>query len=597
MPRKGMRSLCFSPKTKLSSFTPSSPSRFGFSPARPSFSDSVMNRTLEISEPIITKWDPETTAYARVTSLFHESRHEARDFVKTVNNLLKAIHFVPVETSGSGFDKLGRAQSLMRVAMKRLQKEFYQILSMNRAHLDPESVSARSSRTSIGSASSYNDDDESSASEDDVTSLLAMSDLRLIAECMISASHAKECLEIYRVIRKSIVDEGIYKLGVEKLSSSQVNKSDPETLDWRVETWLAGVSTAVKTLFTGERILCDHVFASDDSLRESCFADVTREGAQILFAFPECVARHGAPRGLPERIFRLLDMHRAISGLLPEIESVFSGKPSGAARAQALAALERLAESACVALGEFEATVIKEPVKLPPVAEGGVHGLTIDVTAYLSGLAEYGGVLSEVLPPESDSPETAVGRKMAWLLLMLLCNLDAKAKRYKDVSLSYLFLVNNLQYVVVKARGSKLGNLLGEEWFAEHEYKVKQFVERYERLGWGHVIDSIPSDPTAADAPPAKVREIFKKFNTAFDQACRKQGVFVVVDSKLRDQIKISLARKICGPYREFYIEHREKMERERFSASVVRYAPEDVGHQLSDLFWGDFESGGLFVN
>ncbi|KAL6508877.1 hypothetical protein OROHE_021436 [Orobanche hederae] len=120
MQRKGMRSLCFPPKVHSSSSSPPSPSRFGFSPSRPSFSDSMMDRTLEMAEPIIKKWNPEVTTFARVTSLFYENRREARDFIKTVDNLQKAMHFL-----SSSSEKLGRAHDLMQIAMKRLQKEFY----------------------------------------------------------------------------------------------------------------------------------------------------------------------------------------------------------------------------------------------------------------------------------------------------------------------------------------------------------------------------------------------------------------------------------------------------------------------------------------
>jgi exocyst complex protein 7 len=51
-------------------------------------------------------------------------------------------------------------QDLMQMAMKRLQKEFYQILSMNWAHLDTEFMSARSSRTSTRSSTFDYEDDE-----------------------------------------------------------------------------------------------------------------------------------------------------------------------------------------------------------------------------------------------------------------------------------------------------------------------------------------------------------------------------------------------------------------------------------------------------
>ncbi|KAI3447651.1 hypothetical protein Pfo_004316 [Paulownia fortunei] len=616
MPRKGMRSLCFSPKVPSSSSSPPpshypSPSRFGFSPSRPSFSDSVMDRTLEMAEPIITKWNPETTTFARVTSLFYENRREAKDFIKTVNNLQKAMHFLVGENSSS--EKLVRAQNLMQVAMKRLQKEFYQILSMNRAHLDPESVSTRSSRTSTGSSTSYNDDDDDdirvaneSISEVEDASVLVMADLRLIAECMISSGYAKECLKIYNIIRKSIVDEGIYKLGVEKLTSSQIHKMDWEVLELRIKNWLNAVRTAVKTLFNGERILCDHVFASSDSIRESCFSEITKEGAMILFVFPENVAKHS--KKSPNKLFRVLDMYTGISNHWPEIDSIFSFDSTNNIKSQALASLIKLGEFLRAALHDFESVILKDASK-STVAGAGIHHLTIEAMNYLSNLADYSNILSDILadspPPEKnllpesyfgfsdsdESPAPAISLKMAWLILVLLCKLDTKAKYYKDVSLAYLFLANNLQYIVVKVQTSNLKYLLGDEWLTKHESKVKQFASNYERLGWGHVIDSLPSDLTATETPE-KVKEIFKKFNSSFDQAYKKQAVCVVPDSKLRDYIKVSIARKIFRLYREFYNAHRQEMGRERNSAAVVRYAPEDVGHHLSDLFFGNVESG-----
>ncbi|XP_057801418.1 exocyst complex component EXO70H1-like [Salvia miltiorrhiza] len=610
MPRKGMRSLCFSPKHSSSpTFSTASPSRFGFSPSRPSFSDSVMDRTLELADPIIMKWNPETTTLARVTSLFYENRREAKDFIKTVNNLQKAMHFLVMENSSS--DKLVRAQHLMQIAMKRLQKEFYQILSMNRAHLDPESVSTRSSRTSLASTSSYNDDDDdddAAAADDSISevedaSMAVMADLRLIAECMISSGYGKECLKIYKIIRKSIVDEGIYKLGVEKLSSSQIHKMDWEVLDLRIKKWLSAVRTAVQTLFNGERVLCDEVFAASDSIRESCFTEIAKEGAMLLFSFPENVAKHS--KKSPEKVFRVLDMYTAIANHWPEIDSIFSFESTAAIKSQALTSLVKLGEFVRAALDEFESAIQKDSSK-SPVAGAGTHFLTMEAMDYLSNLADYSNVLADIVadsPPSAkknlpetyfgfsdteESPAPAISLKMAWLILVLLCKLDTKAKYYKDVSLAYLFLANNLQYVVVKVQTSNLKYLLGDEWLSKHEGKVKQFAANYERLGWGHVIDSLP---TAAVAPE-KIAEIFKKFNSAFDQAHRKQAHCVVLDQKLRDHIKVSIARKIVRLYREFYNANREKMAGERNSAAVVRYAPEDVGHHLSDLFFGHVGSG-----
>ncbi|KAI3721519.1 hypothetical protein L2E82_32533 [Cichorium intybus] len=168
-----------------------SPSRFALPPAPSrSLSDSVIFQTLEVAEPVIVKWDPESSTYARVTSLFYDNRTEALEFIKLVNTLHKAMHSLVAENSAS--DLLVRAQHLMQIAMKRLEKEFYQILSLNRAKLDPESVSTRSSRTSTRSSlSDFADESDDEVrvageliSEVENTAEGAMADLKLIAETL-----------------------------------------------------------------------------------------------------------------------------------------------------------------------------------------------------------------------------------------------------------------------------------------------------------------------------------------------------------------------------------------------------------------------------
>ncbi|OVA03557.1 Exocyst complex protein Exo70 [Macleaya cordata] len=270
------------------------------SPPRPStplhtFSESMMEENIELAEAMITKWNPDTcSGFAKISSLFHDDRKEAKDFLKCVKDLQRAMRFFISQNSNSVL--LIRAQHLMQIAMKRLEKEFYHILSDNRDHLDPESISGRSSHASEksrDSTSDYEDDVESedeiqtagdSISEVEEVSTIAMNDLKLIAECMISSGYGKECVKIYKIIRKSIVDEGLYRLGVEQLSASQINKMDWEVLDIKIRNWLYAVKVAVKTLFSGERILCDYVFTSESS-KESCFKEISKEAAIHLFQF------------------------------------------------------------------------------------------------------------------------------------------------------------------------------------------------------------------------------------------------------------------------------------------------------------------------
>lgn len=573
-----------------------------------------MEQNIEVASSLIMKWNPETSTFAKVTSLFYENKREAMQFLKCVTDLQKAMHLLVSEGSADG--RIVRAQNLMQIAMKRLQKEFYQILSTNRAYLDPESVSARSSRASTRSSTSDYDDDGfaddeiraagDSISEVEQVSSIAMADLRSIAECMISSGYAKECVSVYRIIRKSIIDEGIYRLGVERISSSQVNKMDWAALDLRIKNWLEAVKISMRTLFTGERILCDHVFAISDSIRESCFSEISREGAILLFGFPELVAK--TKKSPTEKMFRVLDMYTAISENWAEIESIFSFESTSAVRSQALNSLVQLSDSVHTVLSDFESSIQKDSSRTP-IPGADVHPLTFHSINYLTILGDYSSILSDIIsdwpppaktslpksyfdsPDSDDTPAPPLSVRFVWLILVLLCKLDGKARHYKDVSLSYLFLANNLQYVISKVQTSNLQYLLGEEWVTKHEAKVRQFAENYERLAWGQVFASLPENPSASISPE-EAKEILKRFNSSFEAAYGKQNSCIISDPKLREEVQVSISRKLTPVYQEFHNKVMIIVQRQRNIRIHIRYSPEDIENYLSDLFFGGIDMG-----
>ncbi|CAI8616520.1 unnamed protein product [Vicia faba] len=613
MPRKGMRSIFFhqSSPSIPSLFPPPSPLR--------TFSDSLIDENIETAESLITKWDYSNANQSKqlLTPLFSAStHHEARQYLNAVKGLQSAMQYLVTRDSTSS--TLVKAQFLMQLAMKTLQKEFYRILSENRECLDPESVSNRSSvdrRRSSVSLSDYDDDVSVSVSvsdgefriagntisETERVSMLAMADLKAIADCMISSGYGKECVRVYIVMRKSIVDEALYHLGVERLSFSQIQKMDWEVIDLKIKTWLNAVKVAVGTLFHGERILCDDVFANSSGKRiaESCFAEITKEGAAFLFSFPEMVAKC---KKTSEKMFRTLDLYEAISDLWPQIQSIFSFESTSTVLSQAVTSMTKLADAVKTMLTDFESAIQKESSK-KELPGGGVHPITRYVMNYITFLADYSGVLSDIVfdLPQSPLPESyfqspvrgenqsssEISEKIAWLILVLLCKLDVKAELYKDVALSYLFLANNMQYVVVKVRRSNLGFLLGQDWLTNHELKVKEYVSKFVRYGWNKVLSTLPENPTAEMAVE-RVNASFVNFNAAFDGECRKQSSWVVSDPKLRDEIKGALGSELLPRYSEFY-----QMNRVGFE-SIVRYEPEYIESCLGKILYGVGDSGSV---
>ncbi|KAJ8754171.1 hypothetical protein K2173_002070 [Erythroxylum novogranatense] len=596
MPKDGMRNLFFHSKAPSFAVTTSP-----LSTPRRSFCGSRIGMIIETADSIIMKWNSDSSTYASVTSLFHKDKREAAEFLNCVNSLQKVMHLLESEDP-----RLERAQTLMQTAMKRLEKEFYQILSMNRAHLDPESVSTRSSRTSTISSSDNQDDDEEeiqivgdSIAQLENVSATVMDDLKSITECMISCGYTKECTEVAKVIRKSIIDGGIYKLGVERVSSSKVNKMSWEVLELKIRNWLEAMKIAMRTLFAGERIICDALFAVSDSTRESCFTAVCREAATLLFNFPELVAK--SKRSSPERMFLSLDMYTLITKHWPEIEEIFSFESCSTVRSQALASLTRLSESVHHMLAEFESTIQKHSSKtLPPGGE--LHPLTIYAMDYLVLLGDYSNVVADIIsdwppqskpyPPESyfdsphsqDSPTTPLFLRFARLILVVLCTLDRKAEQYKDVSVSYLFLANNIQHVASKVRTSNLVSILGDDWVTKHEAKVRKFAGKYECLAWVPLVGILTEKSTTV-ITAEEVKDMLKRFNPSFEEVYRKQSSCVIPDLKLRDEVVVSISRKLTSQYRELYQKHRSV-------SKFVKYAPEDIENYLSYLFSGTMFGG-----
>lgn len=537
----------------------------------------MIDENMELAELIIMRWNTDSLSEATASPLFNHDRAESRAFFKAVEDLQFAMKYFISENQSSS--KLINAQNLMQIAMKRLQKEFYIILSAHRDFLHSES-------SVLGNEASVSDSRFEAATVD----------LKTISECMILYGYGKECAKIYKVVRKSVVDETLYYLGVQSLSSSQIQKFDSQLIELKIKHWLNAIKVATKNLFHGERILCDHIFAASDTIRESCFAETTSSGALMLLQFPENVAKC---KKSPEKMFRLLDLYDAISNHMEDIVSIFSFNSTSAILSQAASSLSTLGDAIRVTLSEFESAIQKHTTqKMLP--GGGVHPLTRYVMNYFVFLADYSNILPEIIGEETLSMEcsmpesyfsanenaSAISLRFAWIILVLLCKLDSVSQLYKDVTLSYLFLANNLNYVVSKVKGSNLRALFGDEWLVKHRGKVQQYASNFERMSWSKLITVLPENP-AEDISPDAAKKCFDLFDSNFEELYRKQMKWTVPDSKLRDDIKISVMNRVTPVYKEFYEKNRKSFRGEIGAASIVKYAPEDLEKYLSDLFSG----------
>ncbi|KAG2272593.1 hypothetical protein Bca52824_067148 [Brassica carinata] len=422
--------------------------------------------------------------------------------------------------------------------------------STNRAYLDPESVSTRSSLTSERSSYyfSLDDDDYHTAAGDSIVEVEeatsnVMTELRSIAECMIASGYAKECISVYKSIRKSIIDEGVYRLEVEKINTAKAKRMSWEEVELKIRSWLEAVKVSMETLLKERRFFA--ITSSNPLIRSESLALVKYLEKVLFFSLP---SRRSLPSEQARRILRLRLFSGCSTCTPPSPETGELSNLSSPLSLPPWCDLKRSSHSSHSASPSDHSFLNsnQESIETPP------SNVLVDI---LAGSPPP----DRTLIPESyfnvsdsdDSPSSELAVRFAWLILVLLCKIDRKANYYKDCSVSvYLFLTNNLHHVVSRARSSNVKQLLGEDW-------VKRHVDRFE------------------------------KFSEGFERAYRKQGACVVPDRELRDEIRLSIARKLVPVYREFYNTRRSVILAGaggvRNLSSVVRFTPEDVENHLSD--------------
>ncbi|XP_059640115.1 exocyst complex component EXO70A1-like [Cornus florida] len=594
----------------------------------------------ESAEKIILRWDSTASEDARERMIFNGDRHEIDRYLQAVDEIQRSMESATI-------DDQNKANTAIQIAMARLEDEFRTILIANTNPIETDSLvdpgssthsSTRTERTDSRVSESQDDDyldDESVNKEEEPlqrgesstssckfgsTSSIreldlipgeAIFDLRSIAERMISAGYLRECVQVYGSVRKSAMDSIFRQLGIEKLSIGDIQRLEWETLETKIRRWIRAARVCVRILFASEKRLCEQIFedlgtATDDA----CFMETVKGPAIQLFNFAEAIS---ISRRSPEKLFKILDLHDALSDLLPDIDVVFQSKSSESIRVQAAEILSRLAEAARGILSEFENAVLREPSRIP-VPGGTVHPLTRYVMNYISLISDYKQTLIELIvsKPSTGSrysgdlttpdmefvdqleEQTPLALHLIWIIVILQFNLEGKSKHYKDNSLAHLFIMNNVHYIVQKIKGStELREMIGDDYLRRLTGKFRQAATSYQRATWVRVLYCLRdeglhvSGSFSSGVSKSALRERFKAFNTMFEEVHRTQAQWLIPDTQLREELRISISEKLIPAYRSFLGRFRSHIESGRHPETYIKYSVEDLETAVLDFFEG----------
>ncbi|KAI4373098.1 hypothetical protein MLD38_011261 [Melastoma candidum] len=578
-----------------------------------------IDKTLKAAEVVLAQFDIYRQAESKILKGPHE---DLESYLAAIEQLRSSIRFF---NSNKGYKSTDgvvfNANSLLTKAISKLEDEFKQLLSSYSKPVEPDRLfeclptSLRPSAGSPGhtsdggvnSSSHVHAEHHNNAAENAVYTPPTLIPPRILpllhdlALQMIHAGHHQQLLKVYRDTRSPVLEESLRKLGVEKLSKEDVQKMQWEALEAKIGNWIHFMRIAVKLLFAGERKVCDQIFEGFDPLRDQCFAEVTASSVSMLLSFGEAIARS---KRSPEKLFVLLDMYEIMRELRSEIESLFKGKACSEIRESALGLTKRLAQTAQETFGDFEEAVEKDATKTA-VLDGTVHPLTSYVINYVKFLFDYQSTLKQLFQEFENGEETSSQLASVTMQIMqaLQDNLDGKSKQYKDASLTHLFLMNNIHYMVRSVRRSEAKDLLGDDWVQRHRRIVQQHANQYKRNAWAKILQCLsiqgltssggssaaagPDGGNSSGASRALVKERFKTFNIQFEELHQKQSQWTVPDTELRESLRLAVAEVLLPAYRSFVKRFGPLVDSGKAPQKYIKYTAEDLERMLGEFFEG----------
>ncbi|XP_058192205.1 exocyst complex component EXO70E2-like [Rhododendron vialii] len=554
---------------------------------------------LEFAQKKVMRWE------SNRSMIWALGREEAADYLQAVYEIQRLTEsLTSLLSNGGGKRKelLDQANSVLHMAMVRLEEELIDILSKKKQSLKPEYVSSHSCDEDVSSdVSIVSTEDESieetsrrnsggTEREDHKVDLIhpsVISDIKSIANVMFASHYNHEFCDTFVSFWKDVLDEYFVALCIEKLSIEELSKMESKQLCSKIRKWNRAMKFIIKVYLPSEKRLFDQVFGEFGSTYKTCFIEASRGSMLCLLNFGEAVVI--GPRET-DKLFTLLDMYEVLSNLIPDIDTLFSEEAGAFLGAEFHQLMIRLGGTVKATLLKFEHDVASHPSRTPFPA-GGIHHVTKYVMNYVKTLAEYSETLNLLLRVQSGEDTVLNGQNISsdnfcplavhlqFLTSNLESNIDHKSRLYGDASLKHIFMMNNIHYMVGKVSGSALEEFYGVEWIREYTRKFQQHETSYERATWSPILSLLRDD---GNNRRESLRGRFRNFNIAFEEVYKCQTKWSIPDHELRKDLRISTSQKVIQAYRPF-----TGMKSAIIGEKYVKYSADELENRILDLFEG----------
>lgn len=426
--------------------------------------------------------------------------------------------------------------------------------------------------------------------------------LRVIIDRLKANGRLDSCISVYVAVRSLNIRKSLQKLDLEYLERSAKEFDDLQDIEGLIDNWSKHLELVVKHVFEPECKLCNDVFNKIGSdICKCCFAKIAIQSGILSFLqFGKNVTESKKD---PVKLLRLLEIFAALDKVRVDFNSLFGGGASGEIQILIRDLIRRVVNGACEIFLELPLQV-KLQRQVSPPSDGSVPRLVLFLTDYCNQLLgdNYRPILTQVLLihqswKQAKYEEGLLTSQIYNVIKEIALNLDEWSNSHQDITLSYLFVMNNHCHFS-NLKGTKLGDMMGDSWVKAHEQYKNYYAGLYVRESWGKLFSFLRQDGLiASPSRKASNRELVKKklkdFYQTFDYMVMKHSCWVVTDKNLREKICQIVVEAFLPVYRSYLQNYGVLVEENASGGKYVKYSVNDLEKILSSLFQPNLRKNG----
>ncbi|RDY04805.1 Exocyst complex component EXO70B1, partial [Mucuna pruriens] len=217
------------------------------------------------------------------------------------------------------------------------------------------------------------------------------------------------------------------------------------------------------------------------------------------------------------------------------------------------------------------------------VPDGRLHRITFDVLDYTEMIHRDWKTLFHVMVNKKD--KFSLYGHIAMIANLLDNSLEAISKTYKNLTLGYVFIINNRSFIELRVTTRGLILVFAEDWLQNNSTKFQQNLELYQKSSWNKILNFLKLDINESE--PNVVAELMKhklySFNEHFDEICNVQATWFVLNEQLRGQILKSIENILLPAYGNFILKLQDCLG--NHANDYIKYGMFQIKDRLNNLF------------